>query len=178
MVPLRLAGRKPKCFFGLLKSFLGTSLMGFPAEAQHVHLLLESNPAFARVCGFSLKAKDRSDYHYHRLIEAYHPTQPTPPGQLAPELAFGRNLIGFDQRQAERLQIANIQTSLFKLGYNIGKIDGKLGPKTTGAIKAFQKKQTLKVDGKVTRNLQEQLKLALDRTTLPDPSLPDHEAQQ
>jgi hypothetical protein len=32
VVPLRLVGRKPKCFFGLLKSFIGTSLMGFPAE--------------------------------------------------------------------------------------------------------------------------------------------------
>jgi hypothetical protein len=116
--------------------------------------------------------------HIHRMIEAYHPKQPTPPGQLAPELAFGRNLIGFGERQAERLQIANIQTSLFELGYNVGKIDGRLGPKTTRAIKAFQKEQTLKVDGKVTRKLQEQLKLALDRTTPPDPSLSDHEEQR
>ena len=36
VVPLRLAGRKPKCFFGLLKAFIGTSLMGFPAEPEKV----------------------------------------------------------------------------------------------------------------------------------------------
>ena len=67
VVPLRLVGRKPKCFFGLLKSFIGTSLMGFPAEPEQVDLLLRSNPAFARVCGFSHPAKDRSDYHYQQV---------------------------------------------------------------------------------------------------------------
>jgi hypothetical protein len=67
VVPLRLVGRKPKCFFGLLKSFIGTSLMGFPAEAEKVHLLLTSNPALARVCGFSHKEKERLDYHYHQV---------------------------------------------------------------------------------------------------------------
>ena len=51
-VPLRLGGKKPKCFFALLKSFLGTVIMGFPAEPEWVHVLLRSNPSFARVCGF------------------------------------------------------------------------------------------------------------------------------
>jgi len=32
-----------------------------------VHLLLKSNPAFARVCGFARKAKDGSEYHAQRL---------------------------------------------------------------------------------------------------------------
>ena len=41
--------------------------MGFPAEPEQVHLLLRSNPAFARVCGFSHQGKDRSDYHYHQV---------------------------------------------------------------------------------------------------------------
>jgi len=68
VVPPRLFGRKPKCFFGLLKSFIGTVLMGFPAEPQHVDLLLRSNPSFARVCGFAPKVKDRpQDYHYGQV---------------------------------------------------------------------------------------------------------------
>ncbi len=67
IVPLRLVGRKPKCFFGLLKSFVGSSLMGFPAEPEQVHLLLKSNPAFARVCGFSQRKKDRTEYHYQQI---------------------------------------------------------------------------------------------------------------
>ena len=67
VVPLRLMGRKPKCFFGLLKSFIGTSLMGFPAEPEQVHLLLRSNPAFARVCGFFHPEKDRPAYHHQQI---------------------------------------------------------------------------------------------------------------
>jgi hypothetical protein len=66
VVPLRLAGRKPKCFFSLFKAFIGTSLMGFPAEPEKVDLLLKSNPSFARACGFSPKEKDASNYHYQR----------------------------------------------------------------------------------------------------------------
>ncbi|MCP3868819.1 MAG: hypothetical protein GY703_12120 [Gammaproteobacteria bacterium] len=41
--------------------------MGFPTEPEQVHLLLKSNPAFARVCGFSHKEKDRADYRYQQV---------------------------------------------------------------------------------------------------------------
>jgi len=65
VVPLRLVGRKPKCFFSLLKSFMGTTLMGFAAEPEQVYLLLRSNPSFARVCGFAPKEKDKpGQYSY------------------------------------------------------------------------------------------------------------------
>jgi hypothetical protein len=74
-VPLRLVGRRPKCFFGLLKGFIGASLMGFPAEPEQVHLLLRSHPAFARVCGFSHQEKDRSDYHYQQIPSRRKPGQ-------------------------------------------------------------------------------------------------------
>ena len=55
VVPIRLAGKKPKCFFALLKSFLGATMMGFPAEPKTVYKLLMSNPNFVRVCGFASK---------------------------------------------------------------------------------------------------------------------------
>lgn len=56
--PDRLGGRKPKCFFALFKSFIGTSLMGFESTPEKVHLLLTSNLSFARVCGFIPKGPD------------------------------------------------------------------------------------------------------------------------
>ena len=37
VVPFRLGGKKPKCFFALLKSFLGTAIMGFPCEPEKVY---------------------------------------------------------------------------------------------------------------------------------------------
>jgi len=51
-VPFRFGGKKPKCFFALLESFIGATIMGFPAEPESVYMLLKSNPSFARVCGF------------------------------------------------------------------------------------------------------------------------------
>ncbi len=62
MVPVRLLGRKPKCFFGLLKSYIGTTLMGFPAEPEQVHLLLKSNPSFAP------KPKDKAKPYSTRQV--------------------------------------------------------------------------------------------------------------
>lgn len=98
VVPQRLMGRKPKCFFGLLKSFIGTSLMGFPAEPERVDLLLKSNPAFARVCGFFHKKKDCWGYHY----------------QQVPSL---RKLEQFDQIMTaaglwDRIKLAEVKTNL------------------------------------------------------------------
>ena len=108
--------------------------------------------------------------YIHRLIEADHPPQPTPPGQLPSELTFGRNLIGFGEKQKERMQIAEIQAMLAQLGYKIEKVDGKYGPKTAKAIKAFQKDHQLKVDGKVSDQLNKALKAATkDLSSNPTP---------
>ena len=41
VVPKLLGGKKPKCFFALLKSFLGATLMGFAPEPENVYLLLD-----------------------------------------------------------------------------------------------------------------------------------------
>jgi hypothetical protein len=116
--------------------------------------------------------------YIHRMIEADHPADPTPPGQLPPQLTFGRNLIGFSDKQAERIQIATAQATLMELGFDVGKIDGKLGPKTTKAIKAFQKKQAMKTDGKITEKLLEQLEAAVERLPPADPAQPDRASEQ
>jgi len=99
VVPVRLVGRKPKCFFSLLKSFLGTTLMGFPAEPEQVYLLLKSNPTFARVCGFLPQEKDK-------------------PGQYsAIHVPSLRKLEQFDQvmREAgiwEQIKVSEVKTNL------------------------------------------------------------------
>jgi len=52
--PQRWAGMKPKCFFAMLKAFVGVMLRGRPAEPEVVYDELQSNPSYARVCGFTL----------------------------------------------------------------------------------------------------------------------------
>ncbi|GAH07177.1 unnamed protein product, partial [marine sediment metagenome] len=65
-VPNRLGGKKPKCFFALLKSFLGATLMGFAPEPENVYLLLNSNPSFVRVCGFAPK-NEKDEYCFQHV---------------------------------------------------------------------------------------------------------------
>lgn len=50
-----------------------------------------------------------------------------------------------------------IQEALKNAGYYDGKVDGKIGPKTTAAIKQFQKDMGLKADGIAGRNTKEKL---------------------
>lgn len=61
VTPPRFAGRPPKCFFAMFKSFLGVTLAGQPAEPQFVHQKLRENPAFARTCGFSIPRADKPE---------------------------------------------------------------------------------------------------------------------
>jgi peptidoglycan hydrolase-like protein with peptidoglycan-binding domain len=93
-------------------------------------------------------------------------------------VTFGRNLIGYTAQQEERLQIAEVQAALQKLGYKVGKVDGKLGSKTKAAIKAFQKTQHLGVNGKITPKLLEQLKIAIESKSPADLSQPDRATEQ
>ena len=66
ITPNRPGGKKPKCFFALFKSFIGIPLMGFEAEPEMVHKLLESNLQFARVCGFFPKGQD--DEYWYKYV--------------------------------------------------------------------------------------------------------------
>jgi uncharacterized glyoxalase superfamily protein PhnB len=61
VTPPRLTGRPAKCFFAMLYSFLGTTLAGQPAEPEFVHQRLRENPAFARVCGFTIPKPGKSE---------------------------------------------------------------------------------------------------------------------
>lgn len=66
ITPNRLAGKKPKCFFALFKSYIGAPLLGHVAEPEKVHDLLTSNLHFARVCGFT--PKDPDDEYWHQYV--------------------------------------------------------------------------------------------------------------
>jgi peptidoglycan hydrolase-like protein with peptidoglycan-binding domain len=43
--------------------------------------------------------------------------------------------------------IASMQAGLAQLGYDPGPIDGVFGPRTSGAVRAFQRAEELIVDG-------------------------------
>lgn len=67
VVPARLVGRKPKCFFALLKAFVGASVMGYEPEPEAVDRLLKNNPSFAAICGFQPKPRNFASYSYKQI---------------------------------------------------------------------------------------------------------------
>ena len=95
----------------------------------------------------------------HRNIEAAHPP---PPGQAPAALTFGKDLIGYTEQYEERSQVAEVQVLLGKLGYDVGKVDGKFGPGTAAGIRKFQQDHNLEVDGKVSEPLIASLKAAAE----------------
>ena len=69
----------------------------------------------------------------------------TIPPTASPEIAPKQVMVSQDQQDRNK----DIQKALKSAGFYTGAIDGKIGPKTKEAIKAFQKSQGLVVDGRV-----------------------------
>ncbi len=61
------------------------------------------------------------------------------------------------QQAAGSDPIGEVQQLLNKLGFNIGEPDGRMGVRTTNAIRLFQLQYGLKVTGEVTADLISQL---------------------
>jgi localization factor PodJL len=57
--------------------------------------------------------------------------------------------------------VGRAQQLLTKLGFNIGEPDGKLGARTTNAVRLFQLQSGLKVTGEITSDLITQLQAKL-----------------
>lgn len=54
-----------------------------------------------------------------------------------------------EKKMPQEISIRQVQTALKKAGFYKGDIDGKQGPRTKEAIRAFQKARGIKVDGVV-----------------------------
>ena len=62
-------------------------------------------------------------------------------------------------------RVSLVQSYLNKLGYQVGDIDGLLGEKTKGAMKEFQKQNSLPVTGEITAELERALRDAYINTS-------------
>jgi hypothetical protein len=75
MVPARLWGRAPKCFFAMFKAFLGLPMLGRPAEPEFVEQELVNNPSYARACGFTVSDPEigyrQTDVPSRRKLEQF-----------------------------------------------------------------------------------------------------------
>ena len=59
--------------------------------------------------------------------------------------------------------LAGVQTALEALGFSPGKVDGKDGPATQNAVRQYQARFTLKVDGIVGEQTRSSLMNELDK---------------
>jgi hypothetical protein len=83
----------------------------------------------------------------HGLLLSRHPAKPTPPGVRPASATFGQGFIGYAAERAEMRLKLEVQEALVALGYDIGEIDGRIGPNTQKAIRSYQKEQGLAVNG-------------------------------
>ncbi len=82
----------------------------------------------------------------HRRLLSDHPPK-TDAGGVRASANFGEGFIGDEAERAARTLKTDTQEALLALGYDIGDIDGVIGPATRKAIRAFQQSQGMAVDG-------------------------------
>jgi len=92
------------------------------------------------------------------MLLSDHPAPPTPPGELPASATFGKGFIGYEAERQEIRTRLETQEALLGLGYDIGDIDGIIGPKTREAIREFQRSQGLKADGEPSPELVQRIR--------------------
>jgi hypothetical protein len=125
--------------------------------------------AFARAYNGASYAKNAYD---KRLAAAYRRWR------AKPDIVFDLKLAELEQARADketedvrieqmgatfadRARIQSVQERLIALGYHmVGKADGIMGPRTVGAIAAFEQANDIQVNGKITPHLIERLETA------------------
>lgn len=61
-----------------------------------------------------------------------------------------------------RSLVRSVQSGLLQLGYDPGKADGKINKKTIQAVKKFQEKAKIKINGRITHDLLAKIQQALN----------------
>ena len=94
----------------------------------------------------------------HGALLNDHPAKPVAPGELAPQATYGKGFIGYEEERKEIQLKLDIQEALIALGYEIGEIDGAIGPNTRAAIRTFQKAQGASADGLPTSTVLQKMR--------------------
>lgn len=81
-----------------------------------------------------------------------------PAGASTPSAADRRGSTASGPWDAERIR--SVQRALARLGYDPGPFDGVIGPRTRAAIRSFQAASGLTVDGRLTRELEREIRSA------------------
>jgi hypothetical protein len=106
----------------------------------------------------------------HGMLLADHPEKPRASGERPASATYGEGFIGYEaERRSARLKFET-QEALTDLGYDLGEIDGQIGPATRKAIRSFQKAEGIPVDGKVSQELLAKMQQAAQARGLARPT--------
>jgi hypothetical protein len=108
----------------------------------------------------------------HGMLLGDHPKKPVPQGELPPAATYGEGFIGYESELQQARFKFEVQEALNDLGYDTGGIDGRLGPATRKAIRAFQAAEGLPVDGKPSQELLARMREVAVRDGRARPSAP------
>ena len=104
----------------------------------------------------------------HQRLLSDHPRETGADGALA-SASFGEGFIGYEAERAALTLNTDTQEALLGLGYDIGDIDGVIGPATRKAIRAFQQAQGMMADGLPSPDLLEAMRTVAKETGLARP---------
>ena len=86
------------------------------------------------------------------------PPPPPPPRPGSPAgVVKSKKPLTYVDGAAAQTEVRRAQTALASRGYDVGPVDGIMGPRTGAAIQAFQSDHGLAPDGRVTSELIERL---------------------
>jgi hypothetical protein len=105
----------------------------------------------------------------HGKLSRDHPAKPLAPGERDPKLTYGEGFIGYEAERRDLQIKVDTQEALIALGYDIGEIDGLIGPATRKAIQSFQKAQGMTPDGAASRALVDRMRKVAEERGLARP---------
>lgn len=100
------------------------------------------------------------DYHYHHGMGPH-----LHPNGVCPYSSSSTTKSSTSEKKVSKYYKAStvkkVQTKLNKLGYSCGSPDGHCGDKTRNAIKKFQRKKGMTVNGKINKTLLNKMKIKI-----------------
>ena len=108
----------------------------------------------------------------HAKLLADHPQTATAVGGSSSTSTFGENFIGYEEERRELQLALETQEALLALGYDIGEIDGQIGPKSRKAIEDFQNSQEMAANGQPSASLLQTMRQVAHEKGLARPAAP------
>jgi hypothetical protein len=153
------AGFVCKKYHGNKRNYMNsTAIIETPAGGERLFYM-------ATVLSNVLRKNSAADHRdlaraIHGMLLEDNPPKAVAKGERPASASFGEGFIGYEAERREIRLRLETQEALVDLGYDIGEIDGIIGGNTRKAIRDFERKQNIKVSGKISQPLLDSMRRA------------------